>query len=66
MEPLHLGYGRGSDRVSWDLLQAGTVLSTKEADMAKDAGAQFLMSPVTVEVYICPYQAKLTDSKIEL
>ncbi|CAM6093168.1 unnamed protein product [Calypogeia fissa] len=31
------------------IIGAGTVLSTKEADLAKDAGAKFLMSPVTVE-----------------
>ncbi|CAM6128915.1 unnamed protein product [Calypogeia fissa] len=31
------------------IIGAGTVLSTKEADLAKDAGAKFLMSLVTVE-----------------
>ena len=31
-------------------VQAGTVLSTLEANSAKDVGAKFLMSPITMQV----------------
>ena len=34
--------------------QAGTVLTWQDAERAKEAGANFLMSPVTNKVFIYP------------